>query len=754
MNCRGYAVSQFMDPEPSKYSNAPNIEAKTFIQPEHSYFTHHPGRFFYIKDDDTGTCFSLPYEPMRVSFDDFNFTAGLSDISWQIEKLGLRFEITLTLSKDDALELWSISVVNQSNGVRNVSIYPYFTIGHLSWMNQSATFDPEHNAIVATKVTPYQKVEDYFKNKDLHEKVCFIAEQSPDSWNVNQAKFEGEGGLHNPDDIHHDVLSNTEAIYETPVAVMQFKRHLNIDDKATLRFVFGPAKSDAHIADISTKYFGHKPEFSKQVTAYQHYMQLAQANIEITTSDDVFDQFVNHWLPRQMFYLADVNRLSTDPQTRNYLQDNMGMIYLNPEQAKNAFLFALAQQKFSGAMPDGILLHPDATLKYINQVPHVDHGVWLVLFIHAYLNETNDHQILNELVGFADHEGELDVKTHLEKSLQWLLSARDERGLSYIEQGDWCDPMNMVGYKGKGVSSWLSLATAYAINCWQNICEDYSCGFNSDFNEKAVQINQTVNTHLWDGEWFGRGITDDNVVFGVNTDIEGRIFLNPQSWAMLSGAADFQQTQTLIEQVNQQLSTPYGLMMLAPSYTKMREDVGRVTQKFPGTAENGSVYNHAAIFYAFSLYQNQQGAAAFDVIRKMLSDDDIQTRKQLPIFIPNYYRGAYNQYPENAGRSSNLFNTGTVAWVYRCILEGLLGLKGEKGHLTLNPQLPSHWQKVSVVRKYQGATFNVSITQSDSVKEQSIRVNGKAHENSITHIKSGTVYDVEIIQPFSAIALD
>ena len=257
--------------------------------------------------------------------------------------------------------------------------------------------------------------------------------------------------------------------------------------------------------------------------------------MRIETPDAELDNFVNHWLPRQVFYHGDVNRLTTDPQTRNYLQDNMGMSYLKPQVARAAFLRALSQQEATGAMPDGILLAEGAELKYINQVPHTDHCVWLPVCLKAYLDETNDYGFLREQV--TDAEGRSrTVFERITNAMRWLLKARDERGLSYIGQGDWCDPMNMVGYKGKGVSGWLSLATAYALNLWAEICAGENAGqLAEEFRAGAKAMTEAVNTHLWDGRWFGRGITDDGVVFGVSNDKEGRIFLNPQSWAILAG---------------------------------------------------------------------------------------------------------------------------------------------------------------------------------------------------------------------------
>ncbi len=331
---------------------------------------------------------------------------------------------------------------------------------------------------------------------------------------------------------------------------------------------------------------------------YQAYVNSGKSNITIESPDVEFNHFINHWLPRQVFYHGDVNRLSTDPQTRNYLQDNMGMSYINSALTKESFLTSLSQQLSSGVMPDGVLLHPDAELKYINQVPHADHSVWLPICLSVYLSETNDAMLLNQELAFADSQQTKSVKQHIDLAMEALIAARDHRGLSFIEQGDWCDPMNMVGYKGKGVSAWLSLATAYALNTWADLCETYADELDkiTYFRKMAEEINEAVNLNLWDGQWYGRGITDDNVVFGIKEDIEGRIYLNPQSWSILSGAADKAKTISMMHEVEQQLSTPFGDMMLAPSYTKMRDDVGRLTQKHPGVSENGAVYNHAAIF--------------------------------------------------------------------------------------------------------------------------------------------------------------
>lgn len=812
MNCRGYAVAQFMQPEPAKYSHAPNLEAKTFMQPEQPYYAHHPGRFLFIKDEESGYIFSAPYEPARQVPDKFVFAAGKHDIVWTLEHWDLRIEMTLTLPRDHAAELWTIKVKNTGSRKRKISLYPYFSVGYMSWMNQSAQYEDSLGAIVCSSITPYQKVQDYPAIKRLKDKTYLLAEKRPEAWETSQEAFEGEGGIMRPSALENGLLACGDARYEMPAAVMQYRITPEAGEEAVYRFVFGPAKDEAEIAEIRELYFGSngakgaeaggekaanadgstdtigsadgnqgvdqnasadsemanrdlattgvasaspsEDGFSQAARDYAAYVAEGRGVLSIETPDKDLDNFVNHWLPRQVYYHGVTNRLSTDPQTRNYLQDHMGMSYIDPRSTRHAFLTALAQQRPDGSMPDGVVLYEGAELKYINQIPHTDHCVWLPVCLIAYLDETNDYGLLDEVVPYAGGEKSGTVFEHIDLAVKWLIGDRDDRGLNYINQGDWCDPMNMVGYKGRGVSGWLTIATAYSCLVWADICERGGrTPEAADYRLQAEEINGAVNRHLWDGDWYARGITDDGVPFGISADEEGRIFINPQGWSLLSGAADEDKKTKLIRAVAEQLESPYGVEKLAPSYTAMREDVGRVTQKHPGSAENGAVYNHAAAFYIYALYAVGESDNAYRLLRKMLPGPDradIIQRGQLPVFIPNYYRGAYRQFPRTAGRSSQLFNTGTVPWVYRCLIEGLFGVKGTPEGLAVSPQLPADWSEASVTRTFRGAEFRIAIRRTKGVEAGAteVYVGGERIDDSVIRdVRAGETYEVEVRLP-------
>lgn len=754
VTCRGYAVAQYLDPEPVRYAYAPNLEAKTFMQPEQPTYAHHPGRFVYVKDEASGELFSAPYEPVRRVPDDFRFSVGLTDIAWTVTSLGIEVRMRVSLPRDDVAELWDIAIANRSGRTRAVSLYPYVPIGYMSWMNQSAEYRDDLGGVVATCVTPYQRVEDYEAIRRLRDRTVFLHDRAPDAFEACRETFEGEGGLHAPDAVMAEVLGNGEARYETPVAALQYRLHLTDGGAERFRFLLAPARDDEEIKRLRHRYLGDGGS-RKAPTQPAAGIGQDSAAIAITTPDPHFDRFVNHWLPRQVRFHGELNRLCTDPQTRNYLQDAMGMSYLRPEAARSAFLHALGQQAESGAMPDGILLRADAELKYINRIPHTDHCVWLPVCLQAYLDESGDMAILDVPVPAFRGDGVATVFERATRAMRWLIAGRDERGLSHIAQGDWCDPMNMVGHKGRGVSGWLSLATARALRLWAAICAQRGRDdLAGEFETVAAEIDAAVNAHLWDGDWYGRGITDDGRVFGIRDDAEGRIFLNPQSWAILAGTAGADQRKRIIAAVDTHLDTPCGVQMLAPPFTGMHADIGRVTQKHPGSAENGSVYNHAAAFWAAALFAEGDGERAFRTIRRMIpgpDDGDYRRRQQLPVYIPNYYRGAWREFPRTAGRSSQLPNTGTVAWVYRLVIEGLFGLKGEGDGLRIDPCFPPDWREARATRHFRGATVELTVSRSAAVTGRRIVVDGEALPgNRIGPVEAGHTYRVSVQLPMES----
>ncbi|QUI25382.1 NdvB protein [Vallitalea pronyensis] len=731
----GFSQTQFMQPEPTMYSHAPQKSEKAAMAPEPQYFDHHPGRFFYLKNHDTQSIFSAPSMPMNMELDVYDFEPGLSDVRWTAEKDGMEVVIQFALPYgDDVVELWKVTVRNKKDEPQKVSLYPYFPVGFPSWMNTEGHYDDELGGMLAYALTPYRKLKDYDKVKQMKDYVYFIAHVKPVTWEANSAKFEGYGGLRNPDGIRHEGLSCTEASYETTICAMEHVLELSPYESKTIYFIFGPANNRDEVLTMKNKYL-YPNAINDAVEQFNNLYEENKGCIQIQTPDETVNNFINHWIIKQIVYHAKTLRMVTDPQTRNHIQDTMAMTYLDPGHVKDLYKLALSQQSINGEMPDGILLTEDAELKYVNQVPHRDHCVWAAFAIGAYLDETNDVGFLDEKVPYADDETPETVYKHVCKGIEWLILDRSERGLSYIGQGDWNDPMNMVGYKGRGESVWLSQATVYAMKVWLPICQFFKDHKRVRTFESIVQsMNDTLNHVAWDGCWYARGFNDDGEAFGVSTDDEGQIFLNTQSFGILCGAASGERLDLLVNAVEERLTTPYGVTLLAPSYTYMHEKIGRVTQKHPSTAENGSIYCHANAFYTYALYEKGYGQKAYDILRTLIpgpDEHDMKQREHLPLYIPNYYRGAHNE--RVIGKSSHLMNTGSLPWIYRCFVEGLFGLKGKKNGLKIEPQLPKAFKDVSLTRVFRGKTLNIDMHQKEGMKVTEIILNGnKVAGNMVT----------------------
>mgnify|MGYP001806083416 FL=1 len=712
LNCRGYASALHMQPEPGKYARAPVLEATTFLQPEQPLYAHHPGRFVYIVDEDSDALFSLPHEPVRAPADRFVFRARPDGVDWDVEHGELHCRWSVGLPPADAVELWTLHLDNRATRTRRLRVCLYFPLGYMSWMNQSARYSRELGGIVARCVSGYQKREDWPRIARLKDHTVLLHARQPDSWECRQAVFEGEGGLHAPDALRAANLAGGEALYEVPAACLQYRIELAAASSEQLRFAFGPAHDEAEIRALRQRYLSGDG-FERALGERRAALAPAREALDLRTPDAPLDAFVQPWLCRQALYLGEANRFCTDPQTRNYLQDAMGLAFLQPEAARAHFLRVLEQQEEDFGLPDGILLHPDAELKYINQIPHADHALWLPICLAVWLQESGDYAFLGHTV--RDRLGrEIRVAQRVERALHWLLQRRDGRGLSLIGHGDWCDPMNMVGHLGRGVSGWLSIALVHALRVWAEVCEASSDLLAANparaLRAEADALAATVQTWLWDGDWFARGITDHGRRFGIQADDEGRIFLNPQAWALLAGLPSMDQQQRMLRAVEAHLQSPSGLALCDPPFTRLHDDIGRVTQKFPGSAENGSVYSHAVAFHINGLYARGEGERAYALLRQLLPCADSEAalaRGQLPSFIPNYYRGAHRLYPQTAGRSSQLPNSGAVAWLLRAVVQGLFGLKGDREGLCFAPQLPAAWNEARVTRRFRGAELEI-----------------------------------------------
>jgi len=722
-----------------------------FVQPHVTRYSL-PLRCFYIRDNDTGKFWSAPFDPVQAEPGDFEFAPGISDTRWRNTTDGLEASLRLFLPKDDMAEIWTVTLRNVSRRTRDVSLYSYLPVGEICWMNHGGRFDAKLNGMVFKYFPYYAKVEDYYRLRDLMNCVCCLSDVRPSAYEISLNDFLGVGGEPRPDALGLPKLANGDGKTQACVAAFQYVRKLAPGASVTVNLLFGPAKDEAAIRRLKTRYM-KAGGVEKALASVDRYFRSHEAAVQVDTPDADFNAFVNHWLCKQALYNGGSMRTTFYPGARNLFQDAMGLVYLDPKLSRHWFSKAYRVQHPDGFMPMSIKLDLEkcstgSLQTGVGEIPHSDVNVWGPLTIAFYLTQTGDLSLLDEPVLFNDGQKSATIYEHVCLGLAWLLAHRSKRGLSLIGQGDWNDPLNMAGYKGKGESVWLTQALAYVLDLWAAVAEQRKDRARSrSYRKQAEFCRKVINRYAWDKAWYTRGFTDAGRPFGVARDKEGTMFINSQSWAILCGAASKDQTEAIIRSMNRHLMTPSGPMLLAPAFTRMVEDIGRLCIKNPGHHENGSVYCHASAFYSYALYQAGKPEPGYDMFRTLLpgwKGNTLERAGQIPLYIPNYYAGVGAG--RRAGKSSHGYGTGTVAWFYRIMIECLFGLHSGFDGLRVDPQLPAAWDRASIRLPFRGAVYDVEIKRSRAARTTEVYLDGrKLADNLIPPPAKGGRHRVTVI---------
>lgn len=729
------------------------VLANGFLQPNMTAYAD-PLRCMYVRDEADGAFWSAPFDPVQQEPEAFDFSVGAADLQWSNTTRGIATEMTLVIPPDDLVEVWSVTVSNRSRRRRALSLYSYLPVGRRSLLTQRAVFRPGMKGAIHEHFDYYVKVEDLYRIRERANIVFCCSDTAPAAWELSRADFAGGRGLHDPAQLHQPRLGcprhEWATANEDTVNVFQYRLTLAPGASRTVRFAFGPAHSAQEAAKVAAKYLRRGGQ-ERALAAAQSVLARHAPTVRVETPDRDFDHFINHWQSRRSLILVRTLRHCMAPQGRNAIQDAMGGVYVDPASSRHWFTRIWTHQHRNGWLPHGMPFAPGVAQVPINSIPHKDINSWGPGALHFYIAETGDAAILDEPIPFADEPKQsATLYEHLALGLEWLLGDRTPRGLCRIGQGDWNDPLNMAGQREKGESIWLSQALALSLDLWAEVgARRGDRKRAARFRREAAAVRRAINRHAWNGRWYTRGFTDDGEAFGTPAWREGKIYLNSQSWSIIAGVASPAQRRALIRSVERLLMTPAGPMVLGPPFTSFDARIGKLTQKIPGWNENGSVYCHAATFYAYALFAAGEADRGFDALRRLLpgyKDNTLRRTGQLPLYIPNFYRGA--DAGPKAGRSSHAPNTGTASWYYRTAIAMLLGVRAELDGLRLDPRLPSRWKRARVWRRWRDADFDIAIARRRGVKSVTVWLDGeRLRDNLIPVQPAGSKHEVRVDLP-------
>jgi len=729
--------------------------------PENYHFDR-PGKYIYVREKNTA--WSLTYQPLRVKPQFYQCRHGLGYTTVETRYNGIRCEITYFVPQNDPCEVWLVRLANESRRERKLELYPYveFLIGdyheELRYRNimnlyNRIWFDESHQAVFAKKTAQWQGM-----NIQPFEGLIFFGSSlKPRGCCTRKDTFLGR--------------YNNEG---EPVAVLEgqfqkcelcsgedgigcFRHVVTLKPGRTREFsvVLGQATGVPAVTGLLKKYRDLKKAKSELAHVQQGWREKIADNIVIQTPDQDFNTLFNVWTKYQMYIC---NLWSRSPSYyhegsggrgyRDSCQDSEALVALNPPltRAKILKLASLIRRDGTSAPGWSETKGPHGFL------PNRDHQIWLTSTVSAYIKETGDRAILQEYVpylkdkwingwetdpdyrGGAQTDGEGTLLEHLERNLRFCFNDVGGQGLPRIGHADWNDAIDAAGIKLKGESVWLAQALVRSLRMLADLCEiGGELSKRDEYLQMAKTMDERINTVGWDGSWYSRGFDDQGQVYGSRRDKEGKIFLNSQSWAILSGVTDKKRQEQIVQAVDKYLDGPHGLALFHPAFNSWVKRLGRISMFSEGTKENAAVFCHAVTFMGVALAMSGYGEKAYAALRKIMpnAQQDMDLYKTEPYAFAEYLVGPQN--PTRYGEGAFTWVTGSSGWSFLLATEWILGIRREFDGLRIDPCVPAHWKNFSIRRPFRGDIYDIEVhnPQGRQTGVKTITVDGQKIEGSL-----------------------
>lgn len=690
-------------------------------------------RYFYLADETTKEVWNPNYVPLAAMPETYSCSFGIWNTKLISVLHGIETEIQAVVPSHGAREIWSVTIRNHNEMPKELSFYSVFGFYDHGVMGGECVYE-ETSQVIYKYAFPYHTL---YEEKEKAEKdmayAYLFSDRKPDSCEMSRSRFWGnqtESSI--PEAVRAGRLSNIAGEAEDFCGALAFHIHLNPGGSYQLFLEAGAACEKEEVIKRKRRFF--REQIEKELEETKEFWEKRFAGFFVETPDSNINAFGNYWLKKQITLLTRQNRGSSYCPVRNQLQDAMGYGIVQPKEAGKYILDILRlQQKdgfiqqwhdTAGAPPRGLCL-----------LKHTDGPVWLVICTESWIRQMGDRELLSMQVPYAD--GSMGtILEHMTAALLYLIENVGTHGLCLMGDGDWNDPINGPGRKGKGESVWLSMALVYAAGLLLPYLKGTDAVCYWTLATAAEKMKADINANAWCGKWYAAAIHDDGSLLGDEKD---RLFLNTQSWALLSGVAGEEQRRA-VERALKELETPFGPIILEPPFEGWDSRWGRISVKKSGTTENGSVYCHASMFLAFARAVCKDGDGLYDVLWRTLPtnpENPPEKNGQVPVWLANYYYGLRNS--ENFGRSSRHYGTGTAAWMLMLLAEEVLGAKATVDGILLQPCLPVVWDRASCRKRYKDAVYHITICRGEV---PAVYVDGVQYDEKILPYDPGREYHV------------
>ena len=724
-----------------------------------------PGHYVYLRDNESSDYWSISWQPVGKDKTKYSCRHGLSYSKYLCSYSGIHAEQKLFTAMDDPVEIWDVKLRNDSGRERKLSVFSYceFSFHHIDMDNRNF----QMSLYAAGSRYDSGVIEhDLYYEEDGYQ--FFTSDFEPDGFDCLRDVFIGP--YHTERDPETVAEGSCKGSFEkggNHCGCLMKRITLLPGEETRLIFLLGEGGLEAGKA-ARKKYTAAKvdDDFRRLGEFWDEMLSCLQ----VQTPNEGLNTELNIW----NLYQSEINVLfsrftsfievggRTGLGFRDTAQDAMTIPHAEPVKCRSRLielLRAVTSQGYGLHLFEPRWFEPEAEFKpfksptviptpnrseYVHGIKDAcaDDALWLISAVVQYIRETGEFSFTDETVTYADG-GEDSVYEHLKRILDFSAREIGQNGICKGLRADWNDCLNLGG----GESAMVSFLHIRALKQFAALAryldrQDDAAHYQS-LAEKESLICEKV---LWDGKWYIRGITADGRKIGTQNDTEGRVHMESNTWAVLSGAVSRERGLSAMDSVNEYLYTPYGLMLNAPCYTKPDEGIGFVTRVYPGLKENGSVFSHPnpwAWCAEAMLGRGSRAMKFYNALCPVLQNDRIEIRKAEPYSYCQFISGKDHT---TFGQAHHPFMTGSSGWAYYAASQYLLGIRPDFDHLIIDPCIPADWKEYTVVRKWRGGIYNIHIINPDGVEKgvRSISMDGKKVD-SLPVIPEGTSTSVEVV---------
>lgn len=728
-----------------------------------------PGHYVYLRDKSDGCFWSPTWQPTpEINLDFYECRHGLNYTKIRSIFRNIECEIFYFVPLNDDIEIWKINLFNKGEKEVELDVFGFveLCLGHalVDLINQpndqhfnNVYFNRDKQILFASKrywVT-FNKATVAQGNKAWDRWVYMASSLPIKGFDGKKTNFIGKWRSEsNPIAVYKGKCTDSETDYGDAVFAIQMNVKIKPMQSLEFPIMLGVVpKEDGYeeaALNIVNKYRNLKnvkSEINKLKIFWDDYL----SGMKIDVPDPLMNLMINCWNQYQTYITFKFSRdasyhhggLLFGRGFRDSCQDIFGPLLTKPEWTKIR-IREMSTKQFQ----KGNVYHCYYPLSGGGEVTgHSDTALWLIYAVTYYLKETADFAFLDEITPFDD-EGSATILEHCFKALDYTFTRLSPRNLALFGPGDWNDTLDYLGRGGKGESVMVTEQIAYALKEIIELLQHLNHPKLSYYQEWYEKIKDALNNICWDGEWYWRGTNDQGEIIGSKKNEEGKIFLNVQSWAVISGIADEERLKKAMDSAYKYLNTPKGPKILGPAFRTINPNIGLATRCVAGKKENAAVFNHPvswAIVAEYILGRSEKAFAYYKAALPMNEVVGIDRYEVEPYVYAEYVTS--DEHP-TFGQASHSWLTGSSVWMLRGATDYCLGLKPCYEGLKIDPCVPADWESFKAERKFRNTLYRISYKNPNHVKKgvKSITVDGNKIDSQILPVfNDGKEHIVEVL---------